>query len=60
MGLEGLEGEWGAIVRRDVLVFGCGAYSIDDHAGEDYNEINGYIYASVVYLILSVFLFCSC
>jgi hypothetical protein len=28
LGLEGLEGEWGAIVRRDVLVVGCGAYSI--------------------------------
>lgn len=45
MGLGGLEGDWGAGVRRDVLVVGCGAYSIDDHADEDYNEINGHIYA---------------
>lgn len=38
----------------------CIQYSTDDHADEDYNEINGHIYASVVYLMLSVFLCCFC
>lgn len=46
---------WGVMCW--MLVVGCGAHSIDDHADENYDEIDGHIYAWMLYLISSVLLF---